>query len=154
VGAWAFAAPALLAAACASLAPVEAVDARRREALVAADVAALDALLADGARYVHANGEAHDKAALLALLASGALDYRAIEVEELALREVAGAAVLTGRQTVEVVSAGRLVVSRSFFSAVYTRSGGAWRLVAYQSTPLPPLTPAPAPPTAGAPRAP
>ena len=123
--------------ACASLPPVQEVDAQRRDAMVNADVAALRVLFADGARYGHANGEVHGKAELLELLASGQLDYRAIRLEDSEARELAGAWVVTGRQTIEVTSRGRDVTSRSVFTAVYTRDRGGWRLVAYQSTALP-----------------
>ena len=127
----------LLALGCASLPPVEAVDAQRREALVNADVAALRTLFADGLRYGHANGVVESKAELLDGLGSGRLDYRAIRVEDSETREVAGAWVVTGRQTIEVTSGGRDLTSHSVFTAVYTRDGRRWQLVAYQSTPLP-----------------
>jgi len=122
---------------CAGVPPAQEVDALRREAMVHADVAALRELFADGLRYGHANGEVHAKEELLGLLGSGRLDYKAIDVAESETRELAGAWVVTGRQTVLVVSRGREVTSHSVFTAVYMREGGAWRLVAYQSTPSP-----------------
>ena len=125
-----------LALACASAPPVAEVDALRREAMVNSDVAVLRALFADGLRYGHANGEVHAKEELLGLLGSGRLDYHAIRVEEEETRELAGALVVTGRQTIEVRAGGRDVTSHSVFSAVYARQGGRWRLVAYQSTPV------------------
>jgi hypothetical protein len=128
----------LLVLGCASLPPVALVDAQRREALVNADVAALRALFADGLRYGHANGVVETKAELLEGLGSGRLDYRAIRVEDSETREVGGAWVVTGRQTIDVTSDGRELTSHSVFTAVYTQSGGRWQLVAYQSTPLPP----------------
>ena len=105
--------------------------------MVNADVATLRELFADGLRYGHANGEVHAKEELLGLLGSGRLDYRAIRIEEIETRELAGALVVTGRQTIEVRASGRDVTSHSVFTAVYSRDGGSWRLVAYQSTPLP-----------------
>jgi hypothetical protein len=139
----------LLAFACASAPPAEEVDAVRREAMVHADVATLRGLFADGLRYGHANGEVHAKEELLGLLGSGRLDYRAIRIEETETRELAGALVVTGRQTIELRASGRDVTSHSVFTAVYSRDGGAWRLVAYQSTALP-VARAPAPATEGA----
>jgi hypothetical protein len=102
---------------------------------VDADVAALRTLFADGLRYGHANGEVHAKHELLDLLASGRLDYRAIDVEAVESREIADTLVVTGRQTVSASAAGRAVTSRSVFTAVYARGGAGWELVAYQSTP-------------------
>jgi hypothetical protein len=126
-----------LGAACASLPPGEEIDARRRTAMVNAEVSVLRELFTDGLRYGHANGEVHAKEELLGLLGSGRLDYRSIEVEELEGRELAGTLVVTGRQTIEVRAGGRDVTSHSVFTAVYAREGRRWRLVAYQSTPLP-----------------
>lgn len=139
----------LLAFACASAPPPAEIDAARRKAMVHADVVALRELLADGLRYGHANGEVHAKEELLGLLGSGRLDYRSIEIEEIETRELAGALVVTGRQTIDVRASGRDVTSHSVFTAVYSRADGAWRLVAYQSTPLPAAR-APAPATEGA----
>jgi hypothetical protein len=121
---------------CASVPPPQEVDALRRDAMVHADIAALRELIADGLRYGHANGDVHAKEELLGLLGSGRLDYRAIHIEEIDARELAGAWVVTGRQTVEVTAAGRELTSRSVFSAVYARECRRWRLVAYQSTPV------------------
>jgi hypothetical protein len=128
---------ALLAFACASAPRPGDVDERRRQAMVDADVAALREIFADGLRYGHANGEVHPKEELLGLLGSGRIDYRAIRIEEIETRELAGALVVTGRQTIEVRAGGRDVTSRSVFTAVYASEGGAWRLVAYQSAPVP-----------------
>jgi hypothetical protein len=126
-----------LALACASPGRLVEVDAARRRALVAGDVATLSALLADGLRYGHANGAVQSKQALLDDLASGALRYRAIRYETADAREVGGAWVVSGRQTVEVTAGGREITSESVFVAVYTHAHGRWRLVAYQSAPAP-----------------
>ena len=119
----------LLAFACASAPPAQDLDAVRREAMVNADVATLRELFADGLRYGHANGEVHAKEELLGLLGSGRLDYRAIRIEEIETRELAGALVVTGRQTIEVRASGRDVTSHSVFTAVYsqrrTAAGGS-----------------------------
>jgi hypothetical protein len=126
-----------LALACASPGRLVDVDATRRRALVDGDVATLSTLLADGLRYGHANGTLQSKQELLDDLASGELRYRAIRYETSDACEVGGAWVVSGRQTVEVTAGGREITSRSVFVAVYTHERGRWRLVAYQSTPLP-----------------
>jgi len=128
----------LLALACASAPPAWDIDALRRDALVNADVETLRVLFADGLRYGHANGEVHAKEELLGLLASGRLDYRAIRIEEVETRALAGALVVTGRQAIALRTKGRDVTSHSVFTAVYSRAGQHWQLVAYQSTPVPP----------------
>ena len=124
-----------LALACASPGRVLDVDESRRRALVSGDVAALTELCVDGLRYGHANGQGDTKEELLASLASGELRYRAIRYEAAEAREVGGAFVVSGRQTIEVTAGGRELTSESVFVAVYTHERGRWRLVAYQSTP-------------------
>lgn len=128
---------ALLLLACASVPHADDPDALRREGLVHSDVASLRELFVDGLRYGHSNGQMHAKEEMLGLLGSGELDYRSIEIEEIDTRELAGAVVVTGRQTIEAALEGRAVSSRSLFTAVYMREGRRWKLVAYQSTPLP-----------------
>lgn len=127
-----------LVLACAGAPPGAELDARRREALVRADLAVLGELLDDGLRYGHANGVLDTKAELLAQLGSGELRYRAIRVEASQAREVGGACVVSGLQSVEVTARGREIASRSVFTAVYAKQGGRWRLIAYQSAPAPP----------------
>jgi hypothetical protein len=138
----------VLGLACAGVPPPLHVDTLRREAMLEADVDVLRELFAEGLRYGHANGEVHTKAELLGLLASGALDYRAIRIEAIETREGARSFVVTGRQTIEVTAAGRDVTSHSVFSAVYAREGRRWRLIAYQSAPIPPRSAAPSRPAA------
>lgn len=137
-----------LGLACAGVPPPEQVDALRREAMVNSDVPALRELLADGLRYGHANGEVQSKEELLGLIGSGRLDYRAIHVEEIETRAIAGTYVVTGRQTIEATAAGHEVTSHSIFSAVYAREGRRWRMVAYQSTPAVTRSPLPSTPAA------
>jgi ketosteroid isomerase-like protein len=116
-----------------------AADARRLDALVAADVPALQALLGDELRWVHADGRVETKYVLIAALESQRTDYVAARARDVDARAYGEAGVVTGTVQLRVRTAGgaeRKV--RNLYTAVYAKRDGAWQLVAYQSTTAPP----------------
>lgn len=123
---------------------VLAAEERRRQALLASDLQALQALLADALVYVHSTGASDSKDSYLAKLRSGSLRYQALQFEDLQARGVgqAGdAVVVTGRMVAEVLKDGQPRAVRSLFMTVWTRAPGTapvpWQLCAHQGTPLP-----------------
>ena len=110
-------------------------EARRHEAIVAADVPVLQEILGEELRFVHSNGTVEGKHAFIAALESGRLDYVSVRMRDTAVRVYGDASVVQGTALLEVRSAGgpgqKLV---NLFSAVYAKRDGSWRLVAYQST--------------------
>jgi len=116
----------------------------RRQALLSADLEALQVLLADALVYVHSTGASDSKDSYLAKLRSGSLRYQALQFEDLQARGVgqAGdAVVVTGRMVAEVLKDGQPRAVRSLFMTVWTRAPGTapvpWQLCAHQGTPLP-----------------
>lgn len=110
---------------------------RRCDAMLANDAAALDALLDARLCFNHANGASEGKPAYLAKIAAGRIQYAAITWDEqtvIALNEQA--ALINGRMTMLVTVEGveKKLVNRVLQAWAY--SGGAWRLAAFQSTPL------------------
>jgi ketosteroid isomerase-like protein len=113
-------------------------DERRLQALVDADVPALQALLADDVRYVHADGRVDTKYVLIAALESQGTDYLAAKARDVVARVYGDAGVVTGTAQLRVRrSGGREQKLRTAYTAVYARHEGAWRLVVYQATPMP-----------------
>lgn len=121
----------------ASVAAVARLEDARRAAMIAADPAALDSLLAAGCTYIHSNGIAQSRAELLGMLSRGDIRYRAFAVEAVEYHAYGATVVGTGLQTIELTNAGKAFSSRSRYTVVYAPVAGALRLVAYQSTPLP-----------------
>lgn len=115
-----------------------ACEVARRAALVGADAAALGALLADGAQYVHSNGDSDDRAELMERIASGALRYRTIVVDREAYACNATGCEVSGEQTLGVSAEGRELTIRNRFNVTWLDLGGACKLVAYRSEPLAP----------------
>ncbi len=117
---------------------VLAVDAARSAALLAADRVALDATLAGELRYVHGNGLTQDRASYLDAAVGGAMTYTAITPLERQVRMLSPqAALLTGANRVAVLLDGRPLQLDVLYTAVYVRQDGAWKLTAWQSTPVP-----------------
>lgn len=114
----------------------------RRAALTAPDVRALGALMVDGAQYVHSNGEIDDRASLAQRLASGALVYRTIVVDEERYDCHASGCEVSGAQTLGVRANGRDLSVRNRFRASWLRVGDACKLAGYRSAPLDPAPPA------------
>jgi hypothetical protein len=111
-------------------------EVERRAALVGADAAAIARLMADGAQYVHSNGEVDDERSLGRRLASGELRYRSIVADEESYACNATGCEVSGTQTLGVSANGRDLTVRNRFRATWLRTGDACQLVAYQSSPL------------------
>ena len=112
-----------------------AADRARSEAMIAADAERLHALLHDDLTYTHSNGQVDTKASLLRALASGRVDYRAIEPRDLRVRVHGPTAVVTGSVGIVVATPRRQLDLASVYTAVYWWQDGRWQLAAYQSSP-------------------
>ena len=116
---------------------VLAAEDRRYQAMLDGDLESLDALCADELSYTHSNGVRDTKAEYFGKLREGYYVYHRIDhpVERL---EIAGdAAVVVGRMTADLRSGGAEKTIDCLAIAVWTRSAGTWRLLAYAPTPLP-----------------
>lgn len=113
------------------------LEARRIQAMIAVDLPTLDGILADDLTYVHSNGKMESKAEFLARLKSGDLKYRAMPRQEVQVRVLGCAAVVTGRAGLEVQSGGETLSLPLRFTDVYVERDGRWRMVAWHSSRLP-----------------
>jgi len=119
-------------------------DAARAQAMVAADLAALDRVLGEDLSYGHSNGVLEDKGALLESIRSGARRYRSLAPREASARLYGDTGIVVALADAEVDAQGqsRALVLR--YTATYVRRQNRWVLVAYQSTAVPPAAPPPA----------
>lgn len=110
---------------------IVALEAQLRAAQLAADVAALDALIADELLFTGPDGRLASKAQDLEAHASGIVRFRAHEPDELRVRRVGpdvAIAALRARLTVEV--GGTLVRGVYRYTRVWARQAdGRWRVV-------------------------
>jgi ketosteroid isomerase-like protein len=116
---------------------VLAVEQARTTALVHADVAALDRIMADDATYVHASGRVDTKASYLHAILTGELHYLVMNPMQLNVRVSGNTAVVDGEYAVKAVDptvqAAPLELD-IFVLTVYERRDGRWQQIAYQST--------------------
>lgn len=108
------------------------LEARLRTAQLAADVPALDALIADGLLFTGPDGQLTTKAADLAAYTSGTVRFREHEPEELQVRRVsAEVAVAALRARLSVEMAGAPIEATVRYTRVWAReTDGTWRVVA------------------------
>jgi len=114
-------------------------DETRLYAMLAADTAALDDLLAPDCVYVHSNGLTQTKAQFLAALKAGQIKYTALRyVAPPQVRLYGEAAVLQATAQIEVTGPdGKTLKPTLVVTAVYAMVNDRWQLASYQSTNAP-----------------
>jgi hypothetical protein len=114
-----------------------AAEEARRQAMLAADVAVLGALLSDTLAYTHSTGLTDTRQSYLQLLASGALRYEALEFGAPHAR-LMGTAGLVRAVMYATVRKGELRRDiASSYLAVWEHTATGWVLQAVQATALP-----------------
>jgi ketosteroid isomerase-like protein len=115
---------------------------RRIALTVAGDVAGLSAMMTDDLTYTHSSGAEESKAELLAALKSGKYVYREITPRHRRVRMHGDVAIVSGPCHVVIEPGGKRTEIDLYFTELYVKEGGQWRMALWQSTRLP--TPAPA----------
>lgn len=102
------------------------------------DVETLDELLADELCYLHSNATSDTKSSLLAKIRNAELRCSEVRHDVDGQAVVHGdTAIATGRVTGTVYVRGNPVELCNRALAVWSRRQGHWRLLGYQSTPIP-----------------
>jgi hypothetical protein len=110
---------------------------KRCAAMLSNDNDALDRVLDPRLHFAHATGAVDDKAAYLAKMATGRIEYVGIQWDEEAVTELApDTAMLTGKMTTDVKVEGVAKCLNNRVMMVWRRTESAWRVIAFQSTPL------------------
>jgi uncharacterized protein (TIGR02246 family) len=125
-----------LASAGAEQAVLAAHDARLA-ATMRGDVAALATMMTDDLTYTHSSGVTETKAEFLDGLKSGKYVYRAIEAKNRRVRLRGDAAVVSGPCHIVIEPGGTRTEIDLYFSELYVREDGRWRMALWQSTRLP-----------------
>jgi ketosteroid isomerase-like protein len=116
-------------------AKIIALDEQRRAAMVAADFAVLDRLLADDLIHVHAGGNVDTKQQYFQLIET-LCEFTAIERGPMVVRFYGDTAILTGtmHHTVLIRPTGAVCTMAAFGTQVWALHGDSWRQVLYQAT--------------------
>ena len=117
---------------------IEELELRRCTAMRDGSLQTLDTLLDKDLHFGHANGEVDSKSLYLVKVAQGRIVYRSIEWTEQKVKPLGtDYALVTGRMISNVIVNGFAKRLDNRVLAVWLRQDGAWRLRAFQSTPLP-----------------
>jgi ketosteroid isomerase-like protein len=111
---------------------LEAED-RRRAALVAVDIPALDALFADDLVHIHSTAVVHGKAQILKYIEERRAFIR-IDRGPLAVRIARDIAVMTGAMVNHMRADGKEFKLSGMVTQVLRREAGAWRFINFQLT--------------------
>ncbi|HWC75636.1 MAG TPA: nuclear transport factor 2 family protein [Gemmatimonadales bacterium] len=115
---------------------VRALEASRREALLAADTVALSKLLAPDFMEISRLGTVRTRADNIRDLASGTLHLTAIKYDSLNVRVYGDVAVLTGIADNTGTMRGFPFSGKIRYTRVFVRKGGRWQAVLMQQTPM------------------
>lgn len=115
-----------------------ALDEARVAATLAGDVARLGPLIGSSLRYVHSSGTDEDRSLYLERVGGGFYDYQRLTSIARAFRRFGEVVLVNGDVEIDVVvrEKGRKQF-RSRYLQVWALENGSWRMVSWQSTPLP-----------------
>ena len=113
---------------------------------IAGDRAGLAAMMTDDLTYTHSSGIEESKAEFLDGLKSGKYLYREIAPRGRKVRVHGDAAIVSGPAHVVIEPGGKRTEIDLYFTELYVKEGGQWRMALWHSTRLPAAA-APAPAT-------
>lgn len=117
--------------------PILETDEAFFRALLAADVAALEGVLADDFLLIDVmQGSEVPRAALLEAVGSGLLQFQTIERVETWVRRYGHAAVVTGRTLLRGRFGGDAFTTHSRYTHVFIERRNRWQLASAQGTPV------------------
>jgi ketosteroid isomerase-like protein len=105
---------------------------------IKADVVALGAMMTDDLTYTHSSALTETKAQLLEGLKSGKYAYREIEAPGRRVRLHGDAAIVSGPVHIVIEPGGQRTEIDLYFTELYVKEGGRWKMALWQSTKLPP----------------
>ena len=104
---------------------------------IAGDLAGLAAMMTDDLTYTHSSGVEESKAQFLEGLKSGKYLYREITPRDRKVRVHGDAAIVSGPAHVVIEPGGKRTELELYFTELYVKEGGQWRMALWQSTRLP-----------------
>ncbi|MGO8887898.1 MAG: nuclear transport factor 2 family protein [Streptosporangiaceae bacterium] len=118
-------------------AQVAAAEDQRYAAMLAGDTSALAQLLSDRLTYVHSSALLDTRQSLLAKISGRSIVYSAVDHPVRQIVVLCDAVLVTGEMHASVLVDGEPRRVDSSVLAVWAAEDGAWRLAAFQATPLP-----------------
>ena len=120
---------------------VAAIEQRRIDAMMAADINTLDELIDEQCTHIESNGTSRTKAAFLADVAKREFSFDLFEIEENHIRIFGDTAIVTGTyRNIVRVRGNPNPIKHARHLRVYVNRDGSWKLVAHQATEIAPKT--------------
>jgi ketosteroid isomerase-like protein len=113
---------------------IKSLEARRFQAMVAADAPALENLLSYDLVYTHATAWRQNKAEFLASIRAREIQYHSITSENLNLHIYGSTIVVTGAASIKARAKGQELSVDLLYLEVFEKQDGRWQLVAWEST--------------------
>jgi uncharacterized protein (TIGR02246 family) len=110
---------------------------KRIVATIAGDVAAVAAMMTDDLTYTHSSGVEESKAEFLDGLKNGKYVYREITPRDRRVRVHGDAAIVSGPCHIVIEPGGKRTEIDLYFTELYVKEAGQWRMALWQSTRLP-----------------
>ncbi|MCT7660746.1 nuclear transport factor 2 family protein [Mycobacterium deserti] len=117
------------------------MDRTRYQAMVARNIALLDALLADDLVYTHSSGRRQTKVDYLRALRENTLTYNKVHHSVDHVTVMDEVAIITGALAGSVTSSGVTRRLNLVTTTLWTKGQGRWRLSIFHSTQAPPVRP-------------
>jgi ketosteroid isomerase-like protein len=112
---------------------IEALEKARREAMIAGDLEAMDALFADDMSWVHGSSQVDDKTTFIEGFRSGWLQCFALDHVEPLIRIYGDVAMITGTVHMDLAVAGTRKTQSSVYTAIWVKDGDVARFVRWQA---------------------
>jgi hypothetical protein len=111
----------------------------RFAAMIKADRAALERLLAEDLTYTHTNALFQTKAEFISSVTGGTIDYISVVPSEsdFKVRIDGNLAIVNGVAAVNVVDTGKDLKFKLRYTTVHRNQGGRWQLISWQATRFP-----------------
>ena len=116
---------------------LEAIEARRCEALLKQDIDALESLIGDDLHYVHSSATAEDKALYLSRLRDRYYVYHGLQNLAREWRVFNDLALCNGDVLIEVEVKGTRKSIKSRYLQVWAKRASGWQMISWHSTPMP-----------------
>jgi len=116
---------------------LEAIEARRCDALLKQDIDALESLIGDDLHYVHSSATAEDKALYLLRLRDRYYVYHGLQNLAREWRVFNDLALCNGDVLIEVEVKGTRKSIKSRYLQVWAKRASGWQMISWHSTPMP-----------------
>lgn len=104
-----------------------------RKAMIDADKAGLEAILAPELSYGHSNGKIEDKAMLVKAISTGESDFVTMELTEQTVKIAGKTAIVRHKLAGDVNDGGRPGSVKLLVLQIWQKQGAAWKLLARQA---------------------